>query len=313
MSARFRQLPATATLRAFEAAARLRSFTRAADELGLTQGAISHQIRALERLVGQALFLRDRRQSTPTPPAEGFAVAVREGLARVADAIEAMQRTRATPAITVSVLPGFAVKWLFPRLIRFDQLHPGVQVDIAAGAYPAEAWTGVDIAIRYGRGAHPGMQVDRLLRERMFPVCSPRLLEGRRALRTPADLAHHTLLHDQVVDVGGTPPSWQAWLDGAGVGGVDATRGRRYGQANMVIQAAIDGLGVALGRTALVHDDIRAGRLACPFGPRIPADYAYYVVCRPNALADPDVAAFRRWLLAEAAETARSERRQAER
>ena len=99
-----------------------------------------------------------------------------------------------------------------------------------------------------------------------------------------ADLAHHTLLHDQVLAVGGTPPSWQVWLDAAGVSGVDATRGRRYGQSNMVIQAAIDGFGVALGRTALVHDDLAAGRLVCPFGPQVPADYGYYFVCRPAAL-----------------------------
>jgi LysR family glycine cleavage system transcriptional activator len=311
MSARFRQVPATAALRAFEAAARLRSFTRAADELGLTQGAISHQIRALERLVGHALFDRERRQSTLTPRAEGLAVAIRDGLGRIAEAIEAVQRARAAPTIVVSVLPGFAVKWLFPRLIRFDQLHPDVQVDIAAGAQQGEAWGDTDVAIRYGLGVHAGLQVDRLLRERLFPVCSPLLLQGRRPLRTPADLAHHTLLHDQVLAVGGTPPSWQVWLDAAGVGGVDATRGRRYGQSNMVIQAAIDGFGVALGRTALVHDDLKAGRLVCPFGPRIPADYGYYFVCRPSALLATPVAAFRKWLLAEAAATTRSARRNA--
>lgn len=311
MSARFRQLPATATLRAFEAAARLRSFTRAADELGLTQGAISHQIRALERLVGHALFDRERRQSTLTPRAEGLAAAIRDGLTRIAEAIEAVQRVRAAPTIVVSVLPGFAVKWLFPRLIRFDQLHPEVQVDIAAAAHQADTWGDADVAIRYGLGVHAGLQVDRLLRERLFPVCSPLLLQGRRPLRTPADLAHHTLLHDQVLAVGGTPPGWQVWLDAAGVDGVDATRGRRYGQSNMVIQAAIDGFGVALGRTALVHDDLRAGRLVCPFGPRIPADYGYYFVCRPSALLATPVAAFRKWLLAEAAATSRSDRREA--
>jgi LysR family glycine cleavage system transcriptional activator len=221
-----------------------------------------------------------------------------------------VQRARAAPTIVVSVLPGFAVKWLFPRLIRFDQLHPDVQVDIAAGAQQIEAWGDADVAIRYGLGVHAGLQVDRLLRERMFPVCSKLLLQGRRPLRTPADLAHHTLLHDQVLAVGGTPPSWQVWLDGAGVSGVDATRGRRYGQSNMVIQAAIDGFGVALGRTALVHDDLKAGRLVCPFGPRIPADYGYYFVCRPSALREAPVAAFRKWLLAEAAATSRSDRRE---
>jgi LysR family glycine cleavage system transcriptional activator len=310
MSARFRQVPATATLRAFEAAARLRSFTRAADELGLTQGAVSHQIRALERLVGHALFDRERRQSTLSPRADGLASAIREALARIADAIEALQRVRAGPAIMVHVLPGFAVKWLFPRLIRFDQQHPDVQVDIVAAVQQAESWADADIAIRYGRGVHAGLAVDRLLRERMFPVCSPALLAGRRPLHAPADLAHHTLLHDQVDAMGGTPPSWQAWLDAAGVAGIDATRGRRYGQANMVIQAAIDGLGVALGRTALVHDDLAAGRLVAPFGPRVPCDYGYTLVCRPAALHHPPVAAFRKWLLAEAAATTRAARRE---
>src|SRR5258708_30878881 len=130
MSARFRQLPATATLRAFEAAARLRSFTRAAAELGLTQGPVSHQIRALARLVGHALFDRDRRQSTLTPRAEGLASAIRDGLMRIAEAIEAVLRARTAPTIVVSVLPGFAVQWLFPRPIRLDQLHPHVPVDL---------------------------------------------------------------------------------------------------------------------------------------------------------------------------------------
>jgi LysR family glycine cleavage system transcriptional activator len=305
MSPRFRQLPATAALRAFEAAARLRSFTRAADELGLTQGAISHQIRVLERLIGFPLFNRERRQSTLTPRAEALAVAIREGLTRVVDGIETAQRARTTPAIVVSVLPGFAVKWLFPRLIRFDQLHPDVQVDISASAHQIDVSGEPDVAIRYGLGIHAGLHVDRLLRETLFPVCSPELLGGRHPLRTPADLAHHTLLHDQVVAVGGTPPGWQVWLDAAAVDGVDASRGRRYGQANMVIQAAIDGFGVALGRTALVHDDLNAGRLVCPFGPRVPADYGYYFVCRPAALQKPPVAAFRKWLLAEAAAMSR--------
>ncbi len=306
MSARFRQLPATATLRAFEAAARLRSFTRAADELGLTQGAISHQIRALERLLGCALFHRERRQSPVTPRGEVLAAAIREGLTRIADALEAIQRAQAAPAIAVSAPPGFAVKWLFPRLIRFDQLHPDIQVDIAASAQLADVSGDAEIAIRYGLGNHAGLHVECLIRESLFPVCSPRLLAGRRPLRAPADLANHTLLHDHVVAVGGTPPGWVTWLNAAGVRGVDAAQGRRYGQANMVIQAAIEGLGVALGRTALVHDDLQAGRLVRPFGPRVPSDYAYFLVCARSALEAPKMAAFVSWLRKEAAQVARS-------
>lgn len=304
MSASFRHLPPTAALRAFEAAARLRSFTRAADELGLTQGAVSHQIRALEEALGCTLFRREQRQSTLTQQGEALAGAVRDGMTRIADALAAVQRERDAPTLIVSALPGFAVKWLFPRLIRFDQRHPDIQVNIATSTHLADLPGEADVAIRYGTGNYPGMHVERLIREDIFPVCSPALLASRTPLRKAADLAHHTLLHDHIYAVGGMPPSWQTWLDAAGIAGIDPSRGRRYGQANMVIQAAIEGLGVALGRTALVHDDLAAGRLVRPFGPIVAADYSYYFVCARPTLDAPKVAAFRSWLRAEAALTA---------
>jgi len=303
MSAHFRQLPPTATLRAFEAAARLRSFTRAAEELGLTQGAVSHQIRALEQQLGTALFRREQRQSLLTPRGELLAAAVRDGMARIADAFAAVQRERRAPTLMVSVLPGFAVKWLFPRLIRFDQSHPEIQVNIATGTHLADLPGEADVAIRYGTGNYPGLHAEKLLDERLFPVCSPALCAGKRPLRKPADLARHTLLHDHIYAVGGRPPTWETWLKAAGIDAIDPAAGRRYGQANMVIQAAIEGLGVALGRTALVHDDLAAGRLVCPFGPSVPSDYSYYFVSTREALETAKVAAFHGWLRREAAAT----------
>jgi LysR family glycine cleavage system transcriptional activator len=301
MSAAFRNLPATATLRAFEAAARLRSFTRAADELGLTQGAVSHQIRVLEQMLGCMLFRREQRQSILTPRGETLAAVVRDGLARIADALASARRDSSSPVLRVNLHAGFAVKWLFPRLLRFEQMHPELQLNITTGIQLDDLPAETDVAIRYGLGRYAGLHAECLLREELFPVCSPRLLEGRNALRTPADLARHQLLHDLVYAVGGRPPSWQTWLDAAGVDGIDATQGRRYGQANTVIQAAIEGLGVALGRTALVQDDLAAGRLARPFGPSVRSDYAYYFVCLRSVLTTPKVAAFRRWLRDEAA------------
>ncbi|MBM3571894.1 MAG: transcriptional regulator, partial [Alphaproteobacteria bacterium] len=145
----------------------------------------------------------------------------------------------------------------------------------------------------------PGLHVEYILGEDMFPVCAPKLTRGPKALKQPGDLANHTLLHDDIQPIGGHQPGWAMWLAAAGVSGVDPSKGRRFGQANMVLQAAAEGLGVALGRTALVQDDILAGRMIRPFGPDVPSGYAYYFVCPHKALEQRKVSAFRAWLLEE--------------
>ncbi|MBM3599581.1 MAG: transcriptional regulator GcvA [Alphaproteobacteria bacterium] len=296
----FRHLPPIPAMRAFEAAARHMNFTRAAEELGLTQSAISHQIRSLEDQMGLQLFLRQPRQPKLTAEGQRLAEAVRDGLGRIAGVVQALREVKDDRTLTVSLLPGFAVKWLFPRLIRFDERHPDIQINVATSALPVDFATGeADVAIRYGTGRYPGLFVERLLEDDMFPVCAPKLVRGPKALKQPADLAHHVLLHDDIQPLGGIQPGWRMWLDAAGVTGVDASRGRRFGQANMVLQAAADGLGVALGRTALVEDDLAAGRLVRPFGPSVPSGYAYYFVCPQRALQQAKVAAFRTWLREE--------------
>ncbi|MBI1245500.1 MAG: transcriptional regulator GcvA [Alphaproteobacteria bacterium] len=296
-----RNLPPISALRAFEAAARLKSFTMAADELGLTQSAISHQIHSLEDQLGFELFHREPRRIVLTVKGEKLATSVREGLGVVAQALRELTRMDSGPRLTVSTLPGFAVKWLFPRLIRFDERYPEIELAIATTGQLADFSAGeVDVAIRYGTGRYPGLHVEKILDEDMFPVCSPRLLKGAKALRAPGDLARTPLLHDDILQLDGRTPGWRTWLDAAGVSGVDISKGRRFGQSNMSIQAAIEGLGVALGRSPLVVDDLAAGRLVRPFDLSVPSGYAHYFVCPARALATPKIAAFREWVVDEA-------------
>ena len=298
------RVPPLQSLRACEAATRLGSFTRAAEELGLTQGAVSHHVKALERRLGVALFLRLPRRTEPSPEGRRLARAVREGLQGIAEVAEALRRGGAERALTVSVLPGFAVKWLFPRLIRFDQRHPEIQVSIAAGAQLADFAAGqASIAIRYGPAPSPGLRVEPLLTDDMFPVCSASLLAGSKPLARPEDLAHHILLHDDIPAVGGVQPGWRLWFARAGLSPVAPAGERRFGQSNMVLQAAIEGLGVALGRSALVADDLAAGRLVRPFGPAVPSGFAYRLVCPRETAETPNIKRFRAWLLEEARAT----------
>lgn len=293
-------LPPIAALRAFEAAARLRSFTLAAEELGLTQSAISHQVRGLEDLLGFDLFQREPRRIATTAKGERLALVVREGLGIVAREIVELTKTDAGPHLVVSTLAGFAVKWLFPRLIRFDERHPKIELSIATTGQLADFSAGeADVAIRYGKGRYPGLHIEKILDEDMYPVCSPKLMRGPKALRKPADLAHVPLLHDDIMKLDGHLPGWRLWLEAAGASTVDPAKGRRFGQSNMSIQAAIEGLGVALGRSPLVADDLAAGRLVRPFDLAVPSGFAFYFVCPPRALDRPKVAAFRAWLLAE--------------
>lgn len=298
----FLHLPPISALRAFEAAARLRSFTLAAEELGLTQGAISHQVRGLEDLLGFELFQREPRRISTTVKGEKLALAVREGLGVVARSIVELTKNDAGPHLVVSTLAGFAVKWLFPRLIRFDELHPKIELSIATTGQLADFSAGeADVAIRYGMGRYPGLHVEKIMGEDMFPVCAPKLMRGPKALRKPSDLAQVPLLHDDIMRLGGHLPGWKLWLDAAGVATVDPGKGRRFGQSNMSIQAAIEGLGVALGRSPLVADDLASGRLVRPFDLAVPSGYGYYFVCPSRALDRPKIAAFRAWLLEECA------------
>jgi len=294
-------LPFTA-LRTFEAVARLRGFGRAAEELGVTQSAVSQQIRALEDWLGLRLINRRGGRVAVTEDGARLAEAVTEGFGRVADLCREMRENRAEPmSIALSCLPGFAYVWLIPRLIGFDQVHPEYPVSIATSADLADFSTdGIDLAIRYGMGRYPGLHVEKLLDERLFPVCAPSLLADGPRLRDPADLARHTLLVDEVTDIGGQAPTWQYWAAATGVTIPGDVRTRRFGQSNMVVQAAERGLGVALGRSPLVMDAIAAGSLVRPFAGEVESRFAYWLVCPEPALRSPRITAFRDWLMREA-------------
>jgi LysR family transcriptional regulator, glycine cleavage system transcriptional activator len=292
-----------AALRAFEAVVRLNGFSRAADELGVSQSAVSQHVRLLEDWTGQRLLVRGARASHPTDEGRRLAAAVAEGLGRIGEICQDLRsRSRGGVTLAVSCLPGFAINWLFPRLIRFDQAHPDISVSISTDPRPVNFAGGeADVAIRYGMGRYPGLHVQKLLDEALTPVCAPALLDGALPLRSPADLSHHTLLVDELKPVGGRLPNWDFWAAQLGVVVPRPARLRRFGQSNMVVQAAIEGLGVALGRDALVMDALADGRLVRPFAlPPVPSDYAFWFVCPEAALERPAIRAFHDWVFAEA-------------
>lgn len=288
------RLPTLNALRAFEAAGRHLSFTRAAEELHVTQAAISHQIKSLEAQLGIRMFRRGPRGLLLTDAGQFYLPEVREAFQRLTAATERLLEDEARGAITVSVLPSFAARWLVPRLSRFREVEPDIEVRVSADDRLADFdRDDIDVAIRYGRGDYPSLRADRFLTEELFPVCSPALL-ARAPLSRPEDLGHHTLLHDDM------RMDWAMWLMAAGVEGVDPRRGPSFNDSSMVLQAAVDGQGVALGRSALALDDLTAGRLVRPFTFSLPAEYAYYIVCPERTAERPSIRAFREWLLTQA-------------
>lgn len=295
-----RRLPPLNALRAFEAAARHLSFTKAAEELFVTQAAISHQVKALEETLGIQLFRRFNRRLMLTDAGQVYLPALSEAFDGIETATRRLDAADEAGPLKVSVPNSVAAKWLLPRLPRFRERHPEIEVEISASDRLTDfARDQVDMAIRYGLGRYPGLRVDPLMEDTVFPVCSPALMEGDPPLRTADDLKRHTLMHDEVAAE--EAPAWRNWLAAAGITGVQAERGPRYSHSSLVIQAAIDGQGVALGRSTLVALDLEAGRLVQPFGPALPSHFAVYVVSPPANADRPKVMAFREWLFDEAA------------
>jgi len=292
-----RQVPSLNGLRAFEAAARHLSFKRAAAELNVTQAAISHQIRRLEDWFGQALFERRVRAVALTVVGVELLGPVSSALDGIDGAVARILRPDDQRQLTVSTIASFAAKWLVPRLVDFQRLHPEIEVRLTTSVGFADfAHDGVDIGIRYGVGKWPNVRAERLLQEDIFPVCSPALTRGPQALKTPADLANHTLLH--VVQF---RDDWRVWLTAADQTALDAEKGPTFDLSLTAVQAAIDGMGVALGHRNLVDADLKSGRLVAPFDLNIPIEAAYYVVAPAARWDDPKITAFRDWLAVEAA------------
>ena len=290
-----RRLPPLNALRAFEAAARHLSFTRAAGELHVTQAAVSHQVKALEEHLGRKLFRRLNRALLLTDDGQAYLPSISRAFTLLNDATNDLLTKQAPGPLTVSALPSFAARWLVPRLGRFRQIRPDIDLRIDPSAELSDFAGGdVDVGIRYGRGKYPGMRADWLMTEDIFPVCSPALLEGPHPLRDPRDLQHQVLLHD---DGHG---DWRTWLLAAGVDRVDPARGPIFTDSSMLIQAAMAAQGVALARGVLAADELAAGRLVRPFTLSLSTEYAYYLVCPVNTAEQPKIAAFRDWLLDEA-------------
>jgi LysR family glycine cleavage system transcriptional activator len=298
------RLPALGALRTFEAAARHLSFTRAAEELSVTPAAVSHLVRGLEDQLRVKLFQRTSRIVRLTHAGEILRTAVADALDGIGRAVARLREADGRPRLMVTSSPSFAAKWLVPRLDRFLERVPGVDVRIDVSQRLIDfAREDVDIGVRFGTGDYPGLRVDRLFTESVFPVCSPRLLKGRWPLRHPQDLRHHTLIHVDWDAQGGTWPTWQMWMRAAGVTDVDATRGIHFGQTSLAIQAAMDGQGVALGDSSLVAGDLAAGHLVQPFELTLtaPPQFAYFIVSPHATAGRPLIKAFREWLLEEAA------------
>jgi LysR family glycine cleavage system transcriptional activator len=291
-----RRLPPLNALKAFEAAARYENFTRAAEELFVTQGAVSHQVKSLENELGLKLFIRERQRLIITEPGRAYLEVVRDAFDRLAAGTEHLLQRENAGVLTVTMSPNFAAKWLVHRLGAFATAHPGIELRVSASMHHVDfAREDIDIAIRHGNGEWPGLHVTQLCSETLFPVCAPKLTQGRKGLKSPSDLRYHTLLHSRERN------DWAQWLKAAGVAKVDTLRSMVFNQMNLAIDAAIDGHGVALARSALAAWDLNAGRLVQPFGPSIEAPFSFYIVC-PKATADrPKVITFRTWLLEQAA------------
>lgn len=295
-----RLLPPLNPLRAFEVAARHSSFTRAADELCVTPSAVSHQVKTLEEHLGVILFVREAKSLLLTAAGRSYLPAVQQAFNVLIDATRQLQ-VQLMPTLRVDIPPTFAAKWLIPRMDRFVKAHPEIDLKVSTNAgMPDFSRDEFDLAIRFGRGSYPGLHSELCLSVEVFPVCSPALMNRDKPLRVPSDLRHHTLLHDSSTYTDGINPHWSAWLRRAEVGDVDASRGLSFSPSHLVINAAIDGLGVALAKNSWVAQDLAAGRLVRPFDISLPVEFAYYIMFPRERAQDVRIATFVDWVRSEA-------------
>jgi LysR family transcriptional regulator, glycine cleavage system transcriptional activator len=293
------RLPPLNALKAFEAAARHESFTRAAEELCVTQGAVSHQVKALEAELAIKLFNRERQRLIITEAGRDYLTVVRDALDRIAVGTERLLQRQSAGVLTVSTSPDFAAKWLVHRLGHFAEAHPSIDLRVSAAMHHVDfAREDVDMAVRHGDGNWPGLDAVQLSTEQLFLICSPKILSGRR-LGKPADLLKFHLIHlDSRAD-------WTRWLRATGLSDDQVKHGPVLNRASMVIDAAINGQGIALARTTLAAWDLINGRLVRPFSETLRLSKTYWIIC-PRATSNlPKIVTFRDWLLAEAAQDLR--------
>ena len=296
-------------LRAFEASARHQSFSAAAAELNVSPAAVGQLVRTLEDWLGAPLFHRHTAGKTrlvATQAAERALPDLRAGFDRLLLGLERLKEGSLNGVLTVTVSPAFAAKWLLPRIERFQSVCPETDVRLDTSLKPVDFVSQrIDIGVRYGTGNWPGLSADKLMDEEVYPVCSPAFQQQHAPLRQPADLARQTLIHDLSMDGHGDFPTWEAWLQKAGVRDSAASRGMKINNSAAVLQAAAEGHGVALARSVMAHDDIASGRLVRLCGAMtFLSPLAYYVVYRPESAGLPRLATFRGWLLEEAGKQA---------
>lgn len=290
-------MPPLNAIRVFDAAARHLSFTKAAEELFVTQAAISHQIKGLENFLGLKLFRRRNRSLLLTEEGQSYYLDIKEIFSSLREATRKLQALSAKGALTVSLLPSFAIQWLVPRLSSFNHAYPDIDVRIQAVDHEGDKMADdVDVAIFYGYGNWPGLRTDRLYAEYLIPVCSPALLAGRYPLKKPQDLIHHTLLHDS------SRRDWQAYARQLSLQDIiNVEQGSIFSHSAMVIQAAIHGQGIALINNIMTKNELDTGRLVCPFNDVLVSKKAFYLVCHDTQAELGKIAAFRQWILAKAA------------
>jgi len=291
------QLPSTNALRSFQVSARCLSFTQAARELHVTQGAVSHQVKALEELLGVALFLRVKQKLQLTELGRGYLSYVNEALALLRTGHEYLNESNQSGVLTVSVSPNFASKWLVHRLGSFIAAHPDIELRVSASMGHVDLFNSdIDLAIRHGDNQWPDLQVTKLCDETIFPVCSPGYLARHPQLQQAEDLTALPLLHDR------SRGDWPRWFAFAGVEMGDLVTGPQFDQTSMVLDAAVEGQGVALARSALAARDLLSGRLVRLFAPAMPAPFGYYLVCATAAVDRSKVQRFKTWMLQQAKE-----------
>jgi LysR family transcriptional regulator, glycine cleavage system transcriptional activator len=298
-------LPPLNALRAFEAAARHLSLTRAARELNVTAGALSHQIRGLEEFLGLKLFERRVRAIALTRAGRQLYPGLQTGFLHIREAVAGLRQGGDPHVLVISTPPGFTAKWLAPRLYRFSAAHPDIDARVSSLAGLADFTTdGVDVALRnlsVNAAPDPALVLDKLMELSLVPVCSPALVAARGPFTGPQALRRVPLIHDDSLAGRAEIPTWADWLEAAGVDGIDVRRGLRFSSADHALEATAEGAGILLAHDVLAYDDLRTGRLVRPFSLTLPTGRAYYFACARNRQDHPNVQAFRAWVKAEVA------------
>lgn len=289
-------------LHVFSCAARHLSFTRCAEELHITPGAVSQQIRQLEERLGFRLFLRRARGVELSAEGQRLAQTVSEAYGNIDAELRRLDAGEIRGTLRLRSIPSFLAKWLTPRLPRLQQRYPDIQLRLVAEDSSQALREGdFDLAIDLNDGSYPGMHSTPLLDEQIFPVCSPALLRGRPPLHGPADLAHYPLLHDITAWRGSSEyAEWEFYLEGIGAAGLDVRRGHTFNRNHLTIEAAIAGIGVAIARRTLLNDELERGTLIVPFGLPIANHKRYVLHYPPGGLTHPGARAVHDWLVEEA-------------